>query len=285
MPIDRDKVVGAELAAGPFSWTDRDVIIYNLAVGAGVPPTEERELRYTFEGELRAVPTFGTNPAFPIMMGVGAVDGLDINLAQILHGDHELVVHRTIPTSGKVTQVGRIVDVYDKGKGALMVIEVESTLESSGELLFTNRAGVYVRGEGGFGGDPGPKTDFAPPERDPDHVVEAPTLPQQALWFRQASGDLNPLHADPGFAAFAGYERPILHGLCTYGMVAKAVVDTVLDGDTARFESFRARFSGHVFPGETLDMRLWVDDSGCVVTAATKERGLPVLTNARVSFA
>ncbi len=283
MPIDRERVVGAEVPGTSFSWSDRDVILYNLAIGAGNPPTEARELSYVYEGDLVALPTFGTIPPFAMMMGVAGIEGLDINLTQILHGDHQMAVHRSIPTSGSVTQKGRVVDVYDKGKGALIVVEIESVLDKGGELLFTNRAGIFVRGEGGFGGDSGPRSSLAVPDGDPDHLVESATLPQQALLYRQVSGDLNPLHADPGFAAFAGFPQPILHGLCTYGVVGKAVVDSVFDGDTARFGTFRARFSGHVFPGETLVTRIWSQADGYVAAVSTKERETTVLSNALIT--
>ncbi|MEX0864852.1 MAG: MaoC/PaaZ C-terminal domain-containing protein [Acidimicrobiia bacterium] len=283
MPIDIEKVLGAEVPGADFSWTEKDIILYNLAVGAGDPPTDLNELRYTYEGDLVALPGFGTIPPFAMMMSLTSMDGADINLAQILHGEQSLTVHGPIPTSGSVSQAGRVSDVFDKGKGALIVLEVVSTLERDGQILFTNRAGVYVRGEGGFGGDPGPGSRPKAPDRQPDHIVETPTIPQQALLYRQASGDRNPLHADPGFAAFAGYERPILHGLCTYGMAAKVAVDTVLDGDPGQFEGLTARFSGHVFPGETLVTRIWEDGDGHLLEVSTKERGLPVLSNARLS--
>lgn len=284
MPIDIDKVIGAELPGGDFSWTEEDIILYDLGVGAGNPPTDPQELRYAYEGDLQAVPTYGTIPPFGIIMGgVSSVEGIEVNLAQILHGDHELVIHEPIPTSGTVTQAGKVVNVYDKGKGALAVLEITSVLERTGKLLFTNRAGIYVRGEGGFGGDPGPPAGNEAPHRDPDQVVESETLPQQALLYRMASGDKNPLHADPGFAAFAGYERPILHGLCTYGVVAKAVVDNALDGDAGRMASIKARFTGHVFPGETLVTRIWDEGESLVLTAETKERGTKVLGNGGVT--
>lgn len=284
MPIDIDKAVGARLPEGTFSWVDEDVILYNLALGAGDPPTDHRELRYAYEGDLVAIPTYGTIPPFGIMMSLGAVEGMDFDLAQVLHGSHELIVHREIPTSGTVTQSGRVSAVYDKGKGALAVLEIVSVLEKTGEDLFTNRASIYVRGEGGFGGDPGPPAGNAPPNRAPDQVVESPTLPQQALLYRMASGDKNPLHADPGFAGFAGFERPILHGLCTYGIVAKAVVDHALDGDTGRFTSYDARFTGHVFPGETLVTNIWEEDDRLVLAARAKERDTKVLGNGAVGI-
>ncbi len=284
MPIDIDKALGAEIAASSFSWDEKDIILYNLAVGAGDPPTDPQELRYAYEGDLVAIPTFGTIPPFAAMMSVAGVEGLDINLSQILHGEQQLEVHRAIPTSGVVTQTGRVVAIYDKGKGALAVVEVVSVLEKSEEELFTNRASIYIRGEGGFGGDPGPKAAGVPPGRQPDHIVGSTTLPQQALLYRMVSGDRNPLHADPGFAAFAGFERPILHGLCTYGIVAKAVVDGALDGDTGRLHTFSARFSGHVFPGETLVTSIWEEDDGLVVETRTAERDTKVLSNGLVSI-
>lgn len=280
MPIDVAKVVGAELTGDVFSWSERDVIIYNLGLGAGNPPTDAHELTYAYEADLQAIPTFGTIPSFEAMMSMGSVEGFDITIDQILHGEHELVIHNPIPKSGKTTQSGRVVDVYDKGKGALVLLETVSVLEKTGQPLFTNRAAVFLRREGGFGGDPGPPAGDTAPDREPDHVIESPTMPQQALLYRMSSGDLNPLHADPAFAAFAGFEKPILHGLCTFGITAKAVVDHALDGDSAQLGSFKARFTGHVFPGETLITRIWVDDDKLVVETETKERGTKVLANA-----
>lgn len=282
MPIDTDKAVGAELSGTTFSWSDDDIILYNLGVGAGNPPTDPAELRYAYEADLVAVPAYGTIPPFSIMMSLGTVEGLDITLDRILHGDQKLTIHAPIPTSGTVTQTGRVVDIFDKGRGALVVIEVVSVDERTGEPLFTNRSGIYVRGEGGFGGETGPAAGHHAPDRDPDHVVESPTLPQQALLYRMASGDKNPLHVDPGFASFAGFERPILHGLCTYGVVLKAVVDSALDGKPENVASWEARFTGHVFPGETLVTKVWDEGSTYVVEAETRERGKTVLGNAAV---
>jgi acyl dehydratase len=282
MALDIGAAVGAELPSSSFTWTEDDIILYNIALGAGNPPTSRLELRYAYEGDLQAVPTYGTIPPFGIMMGFASIPGLEVNLAQILHGDQELTVHRPIPTSGSVTQAGRLIDVYDKGRGALAVLEIISTLETTGEVLFTNRSGIFIRDAGGFGGRRGPDPGNVPPDRIPDLVVESPTLPQQALLYRMSSGDKNPLHADPGFAAFAGYESPILHGLCTYGIVAKAVVDNVLEGDADRFQSYKARFTGHVFPGETLITRVWDEDSRLVLEAKTKERETTVLANAAI---
>jgi acyl dehydratase len=279
MPIDLEKAVGAELAGGTAVWSEEDIILYHLGVGAGVPPTDPGELRYAFEGDLRVLPTYATIPQFPVMMSVGYAPGFDINPAMILHGEHEIVIHEPIPTSGTVIQAGSVTEILDKGKGALAIVEVVSTLERTGKPLFTNRASVFIRGEGGFGGDSGPPNTDLTPSREPDHVVESVTLPQQALLYRMASGDKNPLHADPGFAVFAGFDRPILHGLCTYGIVCKTVVDHALEGRPEAVASFRARFSGVVYPGETLVTSIWEEGGRILVSTSVKERRVTVLSN------
>ena len=279
MPIDLARAVGADLAGTTFSWDDDDVILYHLGIGAGVPPTDPVELRYAYEGDLQVLPTYATIPQFPIMMSMGMAPGFDINPAMILHGEHEIILHDVIPTSGTVKQTGRVTEVLDKGKGAVAIVEVVSVLEKTGLPIFTNRASIFIRGEGGFGGDSGPPSTDLTPNREPDHVVESPTLPQQALLYRMASGDKNPLHADPGFAAFAGFDRPILHGLCTYGIVAKAAVDHAVPAGPGAVQSFRARFSGVVYPGETLVTKIWDEADQLIVSAAAKERDTTVLTN------
>ena len=279
MPIDLEKAVGVELAGGTAVWSEEDIILYHLGVGAGVPPTDPGELRYAYEGDLRVLPTYATIPQFPVMMSIGYAPGFDINPAMFLHGEHEIVIHEPIPTSGTVIQTGRVTEVLDKGKGALAMVEIVSVLEKTGKPVFTNRASIFIRGEGGFGGTSGPSTTDPTPSRRPDHVVESVTLPQQALLYRMASGDKNPLHADPGFAAFAGFDRPILHGLCTYGIVCKAVVDHALEGRSEAVASFRARFSGVVYPGETLVISVWEEGDQVLVSAVAKERGVNVLSN------
>ena len=283
MPIDIEKALGATLAGPVFSWTDDDVILYHLGIGAGSDPVDPDELRYVYEGDLQVLPTYATIPPFEVMMSFALVDGLDISLAQVLHGEQETILHDRIPTSGAVTNEGTVTNIFDKGKGALVVMEIISRLESTGEPLFTNRSSIFIKGEGGFGGDSGPSTSVEIPDREPDHVVQSATLPQQALLYRISSGDKNPLHADPGFAGFAGYERPILHGLCTFGIVAKAVADSVLKGQPGDIASYRGRFSGHVFPGETIVSRIWDEGDRVIVVAETQERGLPVISNAVVT--
>jgi len=284
VPVDLERALEASLPGSTYSWSEDDVILYHLGIGAGVPPTDASELRYVYEGELHVLPTYGTIPPFGVMMSLGAVDGLEFDLASVLHGEQELEVHRPIPTTGTVVQEGKVSAIYDKGRGALVVLEVESRLEKTGDLLFTNRPSIYLRGEGGFGGDSGPSARAGAPDRLPDLVVESPTLPQQALLYRIASGDKNPLHVDPGFAAFAGFDRPILHGLCTFGIVGKAVVDHGLEGRPERLASYRARFSGVVYPGETITTKIWREGTGLAVEAESKERGISVLSGGAIGL-
>lgn len=283
MPIDPDHVLAAELAETTHTWDEDDVILYHLGVGAGDPPTDAAELEYTYEANLKVLPSFATIPTFPAMMNVLNIDGLDVNPAMILHGSQAFEIHRPIPTAATVTNRARVTDVYDTGKGAVVVIEVVS-VDGSDSPIFTNTASLYIRGEGGFGGVSGPEPGHIPPNRQPDHVVVSPTMPQQALLYR-LSGDKNPLHADPGFAAFGGFDRPILHGLCSYGIVCKAAVDSALGGDVTAVSRFAARFAGVVFPGETIVTRLWATDEGFVLEAGTEGRDTPAISNAFVGVA
>ncbi len=280
MPIDPDRVMAATIADTAHSWDADDVILYHLGIGAGVPPTDPAELAYTYEAGLKVLPTFATIPMFGSMMNILNLDGLDINPAMILHGEQTVDIHSSIPTDASVTNRARVVDVYDKGKGAIVVLEIVSA-DSTGHDLFTNTVSIFVRGEAGFGGPQGPEPTNEPPERDPDHVFESSTIPQQALLYR-LSGDKNPLHADPAFAAFGGFDRPILHGLCSYGIVCKAVVDGVLDGDVTAVSRFAARFAGVVFPGETIVTRVWEGDR-LIIEARTAERDSVVISNAAIT--
>ena len=225
------------------------------------------------------LPTFGTIPPFGTMINVSAVPGLDFNLAMLLHGEQELTLHQPIPTSATVVNEGRISGIYDKGKAALVVVDVDTNDAETGAPLFSNRSSLFIRGEGGFGGAAGPSTAVDPPDRTPDQVVETPTLEQQALLYR-LSGDKNPLHADPGFAAMGGFDRPILHGLCSYGVVCKAAVDHALEGEVGAVKRYAARFSGVVFPGETIVTSIWDEGDRLFLEAVTRERGSPVLTKA-----
>jgi len=280
MPIDPVRVEAASLPDTTHRWGADDIILYHLGVGAGVPPTDPGELEYTYEANLKVLPSFATIPMFRSMMSVLNIDGLDINPAMILHGEQRIELHRPIPLEASVTNRARVAGLYDRGKGAVVELEIVSS-DPSGVPLFTNAVSIFVRGEGGFGGAPGPEPTDAAPTREPDHVVESVTLPQQALLYR-LSGDKNPLHADPAFAALGGFDRPILHGLCSYGIVCKAVVDGVLGGDVNALSSFTARFTGVVYPGETILTRLWHEEDRWVIEARTAERDTPVISNASI---
>jgi len=282
MPIDVEKVVGAALPGAVSEWDDDDVILYHLGVGAGVPPTDPSELQYTYESApLKVLPSFGVTPVFAMLGGLIGLEGLSFNPMMLLHGEQDLVLHKPLPARAKVENSGKVTGIYDKGKGALVVVETE-TKDESGDLLCTNRFSAFIRGEGGFGGEPGPQPGNEAPAREPDTVVESPTLPQQALLYR-LSGDKNPLHVDPNMAALGGFDRPILHGLCSFGIVCKAAVDGVLDGDVTKVARYQARFSGVVFPGETIATSVWREGDKVIVSAATKDRGTPVITNAALT--
>ena len=287
MPIDVDAVVGKEFEPSEGEYTKKDVILYALGLGVGVNQSalSPEVLQYTYEGYkpgFYAVPTFGVIPVFRSMAGLFNTPGLEFNPAMMLHGEQDIEIHRPLPTAAELESEPRIAGIYDKGKAALVVLEV-ATREKGGEPLFTNRFSLFLRGEGGFGGESGPKAGNLPPEREPDHVVESPTLPQQALLYRLC-GDKNPLHADPEFAKMGGFDTPILHGLCSFGMVCKAVVDAALEGDTSKVTRYQARFAGVMFPGETIVTSLWKEGDKILVNAKTKERGTPVITNSAVTI-
>ncbi|GAA4819788.1 MaoC/PaaZ C-terminal domain-containing protein [Tomitella cavernea] len=272
MPIDPNIAVGAELPAREFSWTSSDVQLYHLGVGAGSRPVDPAELRYLRDDESQVLPTFATVAATFHASEPPKVQfpGVDIDLAKVVHGSQEVTVHRPIPANGTGRTTTKIAQVWDKGKAAVIVQEAE-TVDADGNALWTARSSIFARGEGGFGGERGPSTKVALPDREPDAVVDAAILPQQALLYRLC-GDRNPLHSDPEFAKAAGFDKPILHGLCSYGVTCKTVVDTMLGSDTSKVKGFKARFAGIVFPGETLRVRMWREGDEILVSAVVPER-------------
>ena len=282
MAIDPEKARGAKLPDGESSYDKDRVILYHLGIGAGVPATDPKELEYTYEKNLKVLPSFAVIPVFGAVGGGDPIPGLEYNPAMLLHGEQDLELHQVIPTQAEVSSSGRVAAIYDKKKAAVMVLEM-TTRDASGSTLFVNRFTSFIRGEGGFGGDPGPKAGNLPPERAPDLVVESPTLPQQALLYR-LNGDKNPLHADPEFSKLGGFDVPILHGLCSYGVVCKAVVDHALGGDTAKVARYQVRFAGVVYPGETIVTSMWREGEKIVLQAKTKERDTAVLTNAAITL-
>jgi acyl dehydratase len=277
MPVDLS-MVGKRLESTRFTYTEKDVMLYALGVGAGTD-----ELPFTYERDLVVLPTFGVIPAFPALFTMGTV--MSVNPLMVLHGEQRIELYSALPTRGTLTTTPTIRAIYDKGSGALVLIDAE-TVDEQGRLLCKNTFGAFARGEGGFGGGRGPSgPKNVPPDRQPDAVVEQRTLPQQALIYR-LSGDMNPLHADPDFAKLAGYERPILHGLCTFGHVGRAVLRSFCDDDPRRLRMLEVRFSGVVFPGETIVTEMWKNGPGqLIVRARTKERGEVTISAAGAAVA
>lgn len=266
MPIDPDVAIGAELGSLDFSWSDSDVLLYHLAIGA-------TDLSYTLEGPaLQVLPSFGVvAPTFHVTDPPPLdLPGCDINLAQVVHGSQSIAVEGPIPTSGSATVSVRISEIWDKGKAAVIWQEGVAT-SPAGERLWTTRSSIFVRGEGGWGGDRGSSTPVELPDRAPDLDTTYDVLPQQALLYRLC-GDRNPLHADPDFAAMAGFPAPILHGLCSYGIVLRTLTDGLLGGDASRVAGFSVKFAGVVYPGETIRTRAWLED-GRIVASATVAGG------------
>ncbi|MGW4101274.1 MaoC/PaaZ C-terminal domain-containing protein [Mycobacterium sp. NPDC004974] len=276
MPIDLDKALGAELEPIEFSWTSSDIQLYHLGLGAGADPMDARELRYLVDDTPQVLPTFGNVAVSFHMTEPPKVQfpGIDIELSKVLHASEAVSVPGPIPTSGTAKSVQRFTEIWDKGKAAVIVSESTVT-DESGKVLWTTKRSIFARGEGGFGGERGPATSAELPDRAPDIEISLPTLPQQALLYRLC-GDRNPLHSDPAFAAAAGFERPILHGLCTYGIGCKAIVDNLLDGDVSQVASYGARFAGVVIPGETLQANIWKEDGKFigVLTAPSRDNAV-----------
>jgi acyl dehydratase len=272
MPIDLDVALGAEFGAVEFDWTATNVQLYNLALGAGADPMNSRELSYVTDQKPQVLPTFGCVAASFHQVEPPTVSwpGVEIDLSKVLHASERVSVPAPLPASGSARAISRIVDVWDKGKAAVVVLETSVTGDD-GTLLWTQQRSIFARGEGGFGGSRGPSTSDSTPERAPDVQVAMPVLPQQALLYRLC-GDRNPLHSDPEFAAAAGFSRPILHGLCSYGMTCKAVVDAALDSDVSAVKSFGARFAGVAYPGETLKAGVWKEDGRLLARVIAPER-------------
>ena len=282
MPIDPGKALAAEFPSERAEWGQDDIILYHLGLGAGFEkPTDAKELEYTYEQNLKVLPSYGVIPVFGALSGLGGMPGIEINFAMVLHGEQDLVIHRPIPASGSIETKRRVAEIWDKGKAALIVMETVSSDEDG--PLFTNRFGIFARGEGGFGGDSGPPAGNKAPERDPDVTVESKTMPNQALIYR-LSGDKNPLHADPKFAQMGGFAKPILHGLSSFGVVCKAVVDNLLEGDVTKVARYQVRFAGVVFPGETIVTSIWQEGNRLLLAARTKERDTPVLSNTAIEL-
>lgn len=294
MPINPDIALGAELPSKNFSWTASDVLLYHLGLGAGSRPGDNldpKALRYTNDDEsLQVLPSFSiVAPTFHDE-NPPALDlpGCDINLAQIVHGAQEFEVHAPIPTSGTATVSDRITEIWDKGK-AVVLWQEGVAVSDSGEKLWTTRSSMFIKGEGGWGGDRGNPRVVEVPETKPDADATYDVTPQQALLYRLC-GDRNPLHSDPKFAQGAGFPAPILHGRCSYGIVLRTVTDELLGGDAAKVRGMAARFAGVVFPGETIRVQAW-DSAEEIIVSATiassreERNGAPVLADCVITKA
>jgi acyl dehydratase len=280
MPLDHG-AIGVESPPYDRSWTSKDALLYAVGVGAGVDDPLS-ELAFTTENTAgtpqRVLPTY----AVLLAQVPGARRIGDFDPAMLVHAEQAFELHRPLPAEGSLRATAKVTGIYDKGSGALVVTESTAVDPATGERLITSRGSVFIRGEGGFGGDRGPRDDWKLPDRAPDHEVTYRTRPEQALLYR-LSGDRNPLHSDPAFAARAGFDRPILHGLCTYGVAGRALLHTMAGSDPARFAAMSGRFSSPVTPGESLTTSIWAEGTTALFRTA-KEDGTVVIDRGRARF-
>ncbi len=277
MPINKD-AVGAKGDPVRRKWTSKDALLYALGVGAGVD-----ELQFTTENT-RNLPQ-QVLPTFAVIIGGGGVPMGKIgsfNPALMVHGEQSIELFGAIPPDGELESVGEVSAIWDKGNAAVLEFTTESKNVATGDLLLRNKMTLFCRGEGGFGGERGPSVKLEYPDRTPDHQITYQTREDQALLYR-LSGDRNPLHSDPSFAKIGGFDRPILHGLCTYGFTGRALLHSLCAGDPTRFKSMNGRFSKPVLPGDTLTISMWVDGYQCLFQTKT-QRGDVVLDQGTMSF-
>ena len=278
-----NRAIGAELEPTIYRYNERDVAIYALGIGAPADTLDQDELKFVYELSshgFQVFPTFAVVFSYEFNRSVpsGDIAGIKYNPMLCVHGEQFLRVFRPLPAAATVTSTISIADIFDKGSGLLMVIDVESRLKN-GEKLATARHSLFFRELGGFGGERGLSTKEVMPDRAPDSIHEESTHVAQALLYRLA-GDDNPLHADPPMAAIGHYEKPILHGLCTMGFAARAILKRCGDNDPRRFDSINVRFSRHVFPGETLVTEMWREDETEIrFQTKVKERDVVVLSH------
>jgi acyl dehydratase len=289
MPINPD-AVGVTSAPGEASWDSKDALLYALGVGAGaVDPLSADELKFTTENskgvEQQVLPTF------PVVVAVGDASSNpfakigEFNWAMLVHAEQSVELHQPIPVSGTVKGQSKVTGIYDKGSGALVVMESEAADAKTGEPMWTTRTSAFIRGEGGWGGDRGPSGGAnQPPEgKDPDHTITYETRTDQALLYR-LSGDRNPLHSDPEFAKMAGFPKPILHGLCTYGFTGRALLHALCGSDPTKFRSMHGRFSKPVMPGDALTVNIWRTGAGEAVFQTSTQDGTVVIDGGRCTF-
>jgi acyl dehydratase len=265
-------VIGTKTDPIVFEYTWKDIVLYNIGVGAG-----SKDLAFVYEntpGGLKVLPSFCVVPAMRAFPRLGD----DLEWSRMLHGEQAIRLSRPLAPEGKIIQVGEVLNIYDKGKGAVYRVRIKGRTEDEKDLYEAQWSIFYV-GAGGFGGDPGPKAEkiLPPAGAEPDFSLSEKVADNQAIIYR-LSGDYNPLHLDPEAAKRGGFDRPILHGLCTYGFATRAIVNELLGGDVARLKDFSARFSDVVYPGDTLTTEGWKSGDGYIIQART-ERSV-VLSNA-----
>lgn len=281
MAIDYDHIMSLKSEGETFSYGDRETMLYALGVGMSRDPLNEKELAYTYEKDLKTVPSMAT----VIAWGAGPMRDSGINYMMVVHGEQRLTLHKPLPAKADIVANSRVIGAYDKGadKGAVIVTETEIS-EKGGDKLCTLVSTTFARGDGGFGGPKeGAPKPHPLPDREPDQTVEADTRPDQALLYR-LSGDRNPLHSDPEFAKAAGFPAPILHGLCTYGTCCRAILGAVADYDHTKITEFDVRFSSPVFPGETILVDIWKDGNTVSFRARLKERDAVVINNGKCTL-
>jgi acyl dehydratase len=264
------------------SWTSTDSLLYAIGVGAGLGDPLQ-ELQFTTENtagvQQQALPTFG------VLLAQARAGGSlgDFDRAMLVHAEQSIELHKPLPVSGTLSTSAMVTGIYDKGSGALIQTENHAVDAATGEPIVTTRSGTFIRGEGGFGGDRGTSAAWQLPDRAPDYKVTQQTRPEQALLYR-LSGDRNPLHADPAFAARGGFSRPILHGLCTYGIAGRVLLHELCGSDPARFASMSGRFSSPVLPGESLVVSIWAGEEGTAQFQTAKQDGTVVIDRGTVTF-
>jgi len=270
--------VGHETEELVHSYDENGVILYALGVGA-----KRDELDFLYEGlGPKVLPTYAVVPTFQVVGSLlNVVDG---DLLGVVHGAQGIRLHKTFAPHGELKTVGKVAAIYDLKRMAQAIFTSE-TRDADGDLVCETEWNILYRFDGGFGGERPPKSAKArAPEREPDFVVEEATSPEQALLYR-LNGDRNPLHADPAIGKSAGFDGPILHGLCTYGYVGRAILQNACEGDPARLKSLNGQFRKPVFPGETIITEGWKEDGKVIVRASTKERpGEYVVANSWAEF-
>jgi acyl dehydratase len=281
MPIAYEKLLALKIPEVVQAYTEKDVILYALGLGLGQEPTDPDQLPFVYENNFKVLPTFAVVLGWPGFWARDLDTGID--WVKLVAGEQALVLHRPLAARGTVVGRTRVTEIIDKGpgKGALVFSERTVTDQAGGEKIATVTQTTFCRGDGGFGGPPREAPPPHPiPERAPDQVCELPTRPEAALLYR-LSGDPNPLHVDPANAKAAGFARPILHGLATFGIAGHAILKCICGYDPAKLTAIAGRYSAPVYPGETIRTEMWRDGSVVSFRARVVERDVVALNNGR----